>query len=489
MGTVPPTDIALPFQRPDVLPSQREAPLEEKTFVGESDIGELGATLLVPGPLKPVAGALGAGAGEGFRQWREGEQFDPKKIGAEAGWALVPEVAESAVRGVFRQFARNSPGGISLRTDQAAKEARALPEKVFQPKPADRISDVFEQVRKSGLNIDTEDVAQHLRTLSPGKQADTLNILTSLDREHLTGGRYAQFYQDLLSGKGMAGSSIGELQTMRSHLRQRAEALRNGSPEARQLVRDMQGAVDDAIDFGLTTSTQAASSPQIREMLHGARRDWAHRAAADDLGDMIENKITSSPDLESSVFSLKNLADELRRGRTDASKSINRALDLTPGARDKFNTELREIARLYNRISIPMTDVMGINRLPVIAGARQAIGQLLLTDWGRERFQKAIIDGRGTLSPNALATLTNAALRDTDPRWRKGTTEQPGAEPAGIEARTWGSSPQHRLSQQGGNAHEDCQHAGGCDIIKPGATVFEGATRGLRPHVAARQCL
>ena len=413
-----------------------------ETIAGPSNVLEGVATALVPGPLKPFAGAAAAGAGEGIRQYEAGEPMDWRKIASEAGWSLAPELAESMGRWGVRQFARNSPGGISLRTDQAAREARAAPEKIFQPKPADQISDAFEQVRRTNLPIDTGDIRTHLTTLSPGKQADVHNLLVGLDRSNMTGGRYTQLYQDAMSGKNIS-SSIGDLQDLRSKLRKHVEGMEPNAGEARQMVRDLQRSVDDAIDFGLTQGAMASSSTQIRDMLHGARRDWAHRAAADDLGDLIEGKISSSPNLESSVFSLRNLADEMRRGRTEASKSVNRSLDMTPGARDKFNQELHEISRLYDRISIPMTDVQGIYRMPMIAGARQAIGQLLLTDAGRKAFEKAVIDGRGTLSPNALAALTNAALRETDPQWRKGTSpthapwqqETPSA-PGGVARRT-----------------------------------------------------
>ena len=261
-------------------------------------------TTLTPGPLKPIAGAIGAGAGEGYRQWQAGEPMDWRKMANEAIWSAAPEVGESVIRHGVKQFARNTPGGIILRHGKAADEARGAPSRIFQPKPADQISDAFEEVKRTGLNIDTDDISRHLTTLSPGKQADTLNILTNLDREHRTGGRYAQMYQDLISGQGMAGSSIGDLQQMRSHLRQRAEQLRTGSPEARQLVQDLQGAVDDAIDFGLTSGAMQASTPQIRDTLHTARRDWANRAAADDMGELLEGKISSTPDLSENKFHL-----------------------------------------------------------------------------------------------------------------------------------------------------------------------------------------
>ena len=387
-----------------------------------SNVLEGVATLAVPGPLKPIAAGLAAGAGEGLRQWDKGEPLDWRKMANEALWSAAPEAAESVGRHTLRQFARDTPGGKIIRGAQASAEARGAPERIFQPRPADQISDAFEQVKRTGLNIDTDDISRHLTTLSPGKQADTLNILTNLDREHKTGGRYADLYQGLISGQGMAGRSIGDLQQMRSHLRQRAEQLRSGSPEARQLVQDLQSSVDDAIDFGLTSGAMQASTPQIRDTLHQARRDWANRAAADDMSEILEVKISSTPNLADTTFRLSSFVDEIRRGRSEATKSINRSLDLTPGARDRFNTEMKDISRLYQDVELSMTDVQGISRLPVIAGIRQGLGRVLLTDWGRKWFSNAVTEGRGKLSPNAVGFLVNVARREG---WPEAAEDRP----------------------------------------------------------------
>ena len=194
-----------------------------------SNVLEGVATLAVPGPLKPIAAGVAAGAGEGIRQFGAGEPMDWRKMANEAMWSAAPEVGESVVRHSLRQFAKDTPGGKIIRGAHAAEEARAAPGKIYQPKPKEQISAAFEEVRRTGMPIDTKDIGDHLSTLSPGKQADTLNILTSLDREHLTGGRYAKLYKDVLSGEGMGGSSIGDLQNLRSVLRQRAEELRRVS--------------------------------------------------------------------------------------------------------------------------------------------------------------------------------------------------------------------------------------------------------------------
>lgn len=394
-----------------------------------ANVGEGIGTTVTPGPLKPVGAAVGAGVGEGVRQWWSGEPFDVAKIGKEAGWSAVPEVLESAGRGIVRQFARNSPGGQQLRFEQGATESRQLPERVFQPKAASEISDAFNQVRAAKVDVDVGDITNHLTTLSPGKQADLLNTLTTLDRTNKTGGRYAQMYRDFMAGPGVT-RDIGALQDMRSHLRQEADLLSDKSSEAYQLIRNFQRAVDDTIDTGLVQNATAATAQGTRDLLHQARRDWSQRLAADDLGDLIETKITSSADLSSNTIQIRALYDELRRGKSQASQSINRALDLTPGARDRFEKEVHDIARLYEKLQIPMTDVAGISRLPVVAAIRQGLGQMLLTDEGRRWLRDAVIEGRGTLSPNAVALLTNAYLRETRPELRG----QPARSREGVQS-------------------------------------------------------
>ena len=374
---------------------------------GPGSLGEMIGTTLTPGPLKPIAGAIGAGAGEGIRQLGAGEPMDWRKMANEAIWSAAPEVGESVIRHGVKQFARNTPGGILLRHGKAATEARTTPGKIFQPRPADQISDAFEEVKRTNLDIDTGDIRGHLTTLSPGKQADTLNLLTRLDTHNQTGGRYAQLYKDVMSGQNIS-RSIGDLQDLRSTLRRQAADMDPG--EARQMVRDLQQSVDDAIDFGMTHGAMQASTPQIRDTLHTARRDWANRVAADDLGELIEGKISSVPDLSENKFHLSSFVDEIRRGRSEATKSINRSLDLTPGARDRFNVEMKNLSRLFQTVEFSIaSDVAGISRFPMVAAVRQGIGQVLLTERGRQWFGDAVTEGRGKLSPNSVAYLVNVA--------------------------------------------------------------------------------
>lgn len=399
-----------------------------------SSIGEVVGTTLVPGPLKPFVGAGGAAIGEGYRQWQAGEPFDISKMGKEAAWSLVPEVAESTARATGRAMLRNVPGGQRLRFEEAARQARELPEKVFTPKPAAQISQAFDRVRATGMQIDMRDLGAHITTLSPGKQADVLNLLTTLDRQNMTGGRYAKLYQDLKAGKGTT-SDIGTLQDLRSLLRQEAERLKD-VPEARYVVRNLQGAVDDTIDTGVALGIPGAQAQATRDLLQTARKDYAHLRASEDLGQFVENNITSSPDLSSASLNLRSVFDTLRKGNSEISRSVNRALDLTPGARARFDDEITDIARQFHTIELPLTDVAGFRRNAVVAGVSQAISTLMLTERGREMFRGAVLTGRGQVSPNTLAMMANALRREAMPGVTRGPAASETSRAPGGVART-----------------------------------------------------
>src|SRR5262245_62146216 len=172
-----------------------------------STIGELVGSALVPRPWKWLGGAGGAALGEGVRQWEKGEPFSPFSMLREGLASAVPEVLESAGRGAVRNVARHSPGGQRIVGSQAVEEARQVPTNVFQPRSREQISEAFERVRQTGLPIETEGIKQYLQTLSPGKQADVLNILTQLDTRNRTGRRYADLYKDLMNKQPPGGAA------------------------------------------------------------------------------------------------------------------------------------------------------------------------------------------------------------------------------------------------------------------------------------------
>jgi hypothetical protein len=379
------------------------------------NVGELLGSALPVGPWRSVTGALGAGVGEGVRQWWEGEPFAPGKIGQEMAYSALPQIFESAGRAALKTAARGTTTGKTMLREEAAQQARQAPARIFQPKPADEISLAFTQVRQTQLPIDPSAMSTHVQSMSPGRQADLRHELTILDREHATGGRYVQLYDDLQQGRAGA-QDIGALQDMRSALRQRAERLEK-APDRQQFVRDMQHVVDYTIDHGLVQGARGAQAPATREMLHQARSDWARRMAADDMSGMVEQHIRSGPDLQSVSLNLAGFYDDIRKERSSISQSVNRALDLTPGGRERFEASMRDVARNFQYVT-----------LPKIPGLEQALSYMALSPHLREGLRQAIVQGRGTVSPNVLATLVNAALRE------QGVGREPAATREGVES-------------------------------------------------------
>lgn len=390
-----------------------DAPFNKATNRGGLPaIAEGVATLAVPGPLKPFAGALGAGAGELTEQLVRGEPLNLKKAATESGLSLVPEVVESAARGIGRTILRNVPGGTRIRFDEAARQARQLAPEVFQPQTRDVVGDMFEQVRRSGVKLETKALEQEITSLNGGKYDALLSEVKRLDNQYKTGGRYTNLLESLRGNlPRQVGYDIGDLQQFRSAVGQRVRALE--PVEAKQLLRDLQVSIDDTIDFGLSRGVrQVGNEPEV---LRAARGEWARLRAAEDMGHMVERAITSTPDLAMNSFNLRAFFDTLRKGDSEISRNVNRALDRTPGARERFMQGLDDISQQFRTIEVPLTDVSGWRRNFIIAGLGQAISSILLTDVGQRLFRDTIVNGRGQLSPNAIALLVNAARRETMP--------------------------------------------------------------------------
>ena len=403
--------------RAEMSPAQREElrRLEGQAGTG-ANVGELvGQTIgsaVMPGAGTAIGGTLGAVTGmtaETLAQ--EGRLPTWKEIASEAGWSLLPEAAESLGRLGLRTIARNTRGGQIIRFDEAARRARELPE-VFEAQTRQEVGQAFEAVRHSGVQLDTTALRQEIQGLRPGKYADVMTEVRRLDRDMKTGNRYQQLLQNLRQTGGVqvqvTGMPIGDLQQLRSGLRQRIDQLEH--TEARQLLRDVQRAVDDAVDQGMARGRTGAG--QTPEQLQQARREWARLRASEDMGDLIERTITTTPDLSMSSFNLRQFADAMRRNTGGLAQSVNRSLDQVPGARARFMREVNEISQLYQTAELPMADVFGIWRMPGFAMVRQWISQTLMSDGGRQMFRQAMIEGRGRLSLNGLAAAVNAGRRE-----------------------------------------------------------------------------
>jgi hypothetical protein len=377
--------------------------------VGEIAGGVLGARF--PG-LGPVLGSvLGAGLGELTQQHVAGQPFDPVAAGKEMAFTYVPEQAASLVKGPLVSILRGTPGGKLLRFDEAAKQARKMPGVVFKPPERETVDRMFELVRRAGVKVDVAEYRTFLQGLSQGKFDDYLSEVATIDRANKTGGRFFQLTQRLRTGGPIVAFDVGELQQLRSDLRTRREALgATGPAEARQLLQDAQDAVDDAIDFGLARGR--VPKGDVSALLQAARADYARLRSAEEMAEAVEKSITSTPDISMATFNLRSFYDTLRKNTTKQAQQINRALDLTPGARDRFYDTLGQLSQLYERIEMPMADVVGLRRVPIIASLGQWLSLLMTTDVGRRLFTDVVTQQQGRPTVSVLANLANLARRD-----------------------------------------------------------------------------
>jgi hypothetical protein len=303
--------------------------------------------------------------------------------------------------------------------EEAAQRGRQVPETIFEPRPAQDISNAIDAVRRSGVQVDSSNILTRLQTMPVSKQDALMNDIAWIDTHNRTGGRYTQMLLQLLKPGASPHIDIGQLQDLRSQLRQRAAELPEG--EAQQLMRDFQNLVDDVIYNAPATGTNI---PGTRALLGQARQDWARRMAADDMSDMIEDKIRSSQDLTMVSLNLAGFYDQLRRGKSEISRSVDRAIDLMPGGRERFDTAMQDVAQQFQYVN-----------LPKVPGLEQALSYMMLHPTLRDALRGAIVQGRGTVSPNTMALLVNAARREMVPTMTGRTSESESAQAPGGRAR------------------------------------------------------
>lgn len=402
----------------------RRTPEGGVEFAPEGTLPLLGevAGSFAPGPLKYLAGPAGAGAGVIAESYLKRGQAPPAEaVLKEIGLSAIGDIGEGVLRGAGRQLLRNTPGGKAIRFDEAAREARELPGLSFEPLPEARIAAMFEGVNKAGVKVDAEDISGYLHDTLSGKVDELASEVSRIDRVNKTGGRFRQGF-DALRAKDskITGVRIDQLQQLSSELRKRINKLPE-SYEARQLMMDFRETIDDTLFNAPGRGAAGAQAPQAQALLAEARKQYARSKAAEELGDLIEKHVSSTPDLSLASFNVRGMANELRRGTSSISKHVNRALELTPGAKDRFDDSLEAIAKEYGKLEFSMADTSGFRRLPLVAGLGRMLSTAMLTDSGRELFTQAVLHGRGTISPNLLGAAANAGRRELFPSEEGGT--------------------------------------------------------------------
>lgn len=396
-----------PFPAPPLMPEAIDAAQQPGVLTAAGEA----AGSLVPG-VRPLTAAAGAAAGMTAERVLRGEQLPSlQELGMEAGLSLAPEVIESTGRAVMRTLIRGTEGAKQIRFSEAAKRARKRLPAVFHAPSRQVVNAQFEALRKAGLPVEVATFGGRLRDLTEGKYTDLLGEIRRIDRNLKTGGRYTEAFQAARGGDPLT-LDVGDMQTLRSELRKRAEDV--GPFEARQLLRDTQSDIDEAIDIGLSSAEARAQGIDPR-LARDARRNYALHRSSEEMADFVEQKIMDTPDLTDVQLNLRSLWTDLRRNTSRRAKQLNRSLDAS-GSRQAFLDEIDGLRKLYSRIELPLADVSRGRRAWVIAQLGGWLSDIMLTTTGREMFERAVIQGRGRISPNTLAVIANAALRESPMR-------------------------------------------------------------------------
>lgn len=389
---------------PEAFPTSFMPAFERPGEMG-SVAGELtgSAAAALTGPFAPVArpvfAGIGAGVGSQAERLARGEPLDPQQMINEAILSFVPEFAESAIRGISRGIARLTRGGQDLRLDEAARIARRGGQRVFQPPERREVQQLFEL-------LNTYEVKNPMR--------GTINIIQALNASEQK--RIMKELQrlDALATSALTDDTVllspKQLQNYRSLIGQQAESLRTsgraGAARTRQILLEIQRAVDQDIDDILEQVDLGGAAQTAREAYHRVKS-----------AERLERIITTSPITKSTQggdiyqFHLDRLDNLLKDQRTRDARALVSALNKIPGARQEFDRFRAEIKAIVPERVLEISDVSGLRRLAPVAVIDRMLSFLLTHPQGQQIFRQAVIYGRGRLSVNQLAIIVNTVRR------------------------------------------------------------------------------
>jgi hypothetical protein len=399
--TTPDTE-AIQEAFPSTMVPRLEHPGETGAFVGEVG-GQLASA--ATGPVQPIArpvfGAAGAALGSQVERFVRGEPVDRQQALREGLVSLIPEAGESLVRGATRTLVRTTRGAQELRRDTAARIATDAAQRIYHP-PGKAQVDALYHV------LDT-----HQSQLLPWLANDYLQTLPGAERRKLMQELHA--LSPTLSQKVADGDYLTpkEVTQFRSLLGQQAELLGNsaqpGAASTRQLLKRMQQELDHDLDEFLET-VQLPGAAQTA-------KDAYYRLKA---AERLTTLLTTSPVTKSIKggdayeFDLDKLHNMLKDNKVRISRDVNRDLTRVSGAREAFDSFFAEVKRLVPDGKLTFTDTSGLRRQWAIAGLDRGISALLTTPLGQQLFRQAIVQGRGRLSLNTVASIVSLLRRQDE---------------------------------------------------------------------------
>ena len=363
--------------------------------------------------------AVQAGTELGGRMMETGQAPSFKDIATTTAWTLAPQAGEELLRAVPRAILRSGQGARTILSDVAAQESKGLGRRVFHPQDEQVLSKMFEDVKASGVKLDIDPVTDLLTSLKPEQRQVLLR-----DVKTISSPLAAALQRTGQPGAPrVTGWDIGDLQTLRSDLIKRGQAVR--TPERQDLIHEMRMAVDDAIENGMAVgSTAAGGNP---ETLKAAQAGWRRLKQSDDLQALVTKHTNYSPNLQYQDLNLAALKKSLE-GTNPLGRKV--AGSLGEAERTALQQELATLAKRYPFVKVPNTvmNIGGRGGLPAagylaitgnlsgaaVAASSAVVALALQSPKAMEIFRSAIVNGKGRLSSNDIAAMVNAVRQMSD---------------------------------------------------------------------------
>lgn len=378
------------------------------TGLGTARVALTPLSRLLVEPMTQTMGEVGG------RWWETGKTPTPTEALETFAWNLVPSAAEDTLRAGGRAVLRRGAGGQIIARDAAARQAQGLGARVMQAPEREALSEMFDEIARSGVKLDVTPLRTYWGTLATTDRQRALQEVR----------RISSPLADVLErtgGTGLKGWDIGDLQHLRSELLKRRATVT--TPETKDLLYDLRVAVDDAIEQGIAVGKVPAGFAP--ERLKDAQAGWRKMRQAEDLQGLVTKHTSFNPNTQYSDLNLAALNKELQ-GTTKRSQRLLASMD--EGQRDALQAEIKDLSRNYPFVKIPSlahivttggslttAAIMALTGAggPAVAAALPAALSLALgSPKAMGLFREAIVRDRGELKPNTIALILDTARRE-----------------------------------------------------------------------------
>lgn len=407
------------------------------------------------GAIVPGLGAAAAAGGVTLENYLKGRSTTPGQAGSEALKSVLPQAlqtgykayAATPLRRKFQQAVGSNEiplipetaAGKTLRGAEQLRRAQVAGPRLFDAPTNEAVDAMFAQVRASGQTLDTAPLVQYLKNRIPGdrkrirdatEKADALiNERTgSTDERKLT----SMLDQMIAAGQpppklpNKAGflaqptpqpeptlppqMDIGDVQNLRSGLRQRIEQTKN-AVEIDTLQR-FKDEVDNLVLDRLTPPNTADAA--TASLLLNARKQYHRLMASEEFADFLKRNSTTTGDGKLHVLHFGKMQDALWKDQTGAAQRMNRYFDQVPGARDNFHHLTEELSKLSRPLEIETpVNITGVDKVGFVQGIFRSLSEnILLSRRGVELFLDVAKQQQGRITPNALASILNTVRRE-----------------------------------------------------------------------------